>query len=1217
MRTRLISTLAVVLGALLPVCVAHAQPAGAFNPARMIVAEHDGSAVLTIVRTGNLSLASSVIYSTGPEPNSAAPASAGTDYTPISGTLTFLGGEASKTITVPILDDAIFEYDETFLVKLSGPINLALATDQATVTILNDDSPSVLQFSSGAYNISEGAGPVGATLVRTGNTAVTSTVQFSTTSCGYYCAQATVGLDYQPTAGTITFAPGETAKTITVPIFDDVLTETNESFSIALSNPTNAIFQGYSSPATTVTIIDDEPASFVAFSPSSYVVPESAGSAVLTVMRSGSLSQAATVTYETQSNNYYGATAGADFSVVAGTLTFLPNEVTKTIAVPILDDTIPEGSESLYVSLLAATNAVLSSPSAIVTINDDDGSTLGFGPSFYTVAENAGSVTLNLIRSGAATATVVVAYTTASGTAGAGTDFTTTSGTVTFGPGETLKTIAVPILDDSVSEPAETFYVTFSSTSNGTTGTSTVTILDDEPAIRLSFASAQYSVIENQGGVTIDVVRSGPTTGTASVSYSTYYDYYSSPGPTAYANSDYLPVSGILTFGPGVASLPITIPIIDDSLIESDETFLISLQGALGGTIGQSPNTVVTIRDDDAKSVFSFSPAKPFAMENDGNAIVALARSTPNGRIETVTWSAHAGGDVEATPGVDFMAVTGTVTFDRNEGAKTLSIPLLDDTLFEPTKTFVVDARIGSIVVASATVTIFDDDKTAQLIIDDVSIEEGDDGIRDAIFTVTLTSPLTTPLDVRLSTVEGTASAGSDYKALNETMHFGTGETARKVYVQILGDRLPEGDETFTVVLQGCDTCNGFPMVARGTGTCTIRNDDVGVSIADAAVNEGSGGTSTMMFALSLNQPQSLPVTVDYQTFNGTATSGSDYQSLSGSVVFAPGQTSRTIEVTINGDLVSESDETFFVRLTNASGAPLGRAEAIGTIRNDDEAIAATSGIEFALVSGRSLKLDLYLPNDGHGRYPVILWIPGDNWAAGSRSNPIALREVTRGFAVISMDYRFSDVAKFPAQINDVKAAVRWLRANAARYNLDPSRIVIWGAGAGGHLAALAGTGGDVDALDDPSEGNPAYSSRVEAVIDWSGPADLSQLQADALSCSTTNHNSSGSWESILLGCSLQLCTAKAASADPTTYASSDDPPILLMHGAADCDVSPAQSRAFDRALRAAHVDSTLRIIEGAGHDDPFWSSDAAFAEVENFLAAKLKGNARVRATKH
>ena len=154
----------------------------------------------------------------------------------------------------------------------------------------------------------------------------------------------------------------------------------------------------------------------------------------------------------------------------------------------------------------------------------------------------------------------------------------------------------------------------------------------------------------------------------------------------------------------------------------------------------------------------------------------------------------------------------------------------------------------------------------------------------------------------------------------------------------------------------------------------------------------------------------------------------------------------------------------------------------------------ALRDIEYARVGNKSLKLDLYVP-DGAGPFPVIVWVHGGGWTSGdkalSASGP-QVRQTARGYAVASINYRFSQEAKFPAQIEDCKAAVRWLRAHAAEHNLDPARIAVWGDSAGGHLASLMGASGGASDLEG-DEGNLDYSSRVEAVVDWFGPSTCSK----------------------------------------------------------------------------------------------------------------------------
>ena len=268
--------------------------------------------------------------------------------------------------------------------------------------------------------------------------------------------------------------------------------------------------------------------------------------------------------------------------------------------------------------------------------------------------------------------------------------------------------------------------------------------------------------------------------------------------------------------------------------------------------------------------------------------------------------------------------------------------------------------------------------------------------------------------------------------------------------------------------------------------------------------------------------------------------------------------------------------------------AILGVAQIVNASRVPEiRALQTFRDIEYARVGNDALELDLYLP-EGTGPFPLIIWIHGGGWASGDKDlspNGPQMRQTTRGYAVASIDYRLSHQAKFPAQIEDCKAAVRWLRAHSAEYNLDSSRVAAWGASAGGHLAALLGTSGAVGALEG-SEGNPGFSSRVDAVVDWFGPTDLLKLSADSLPfpCNLIDHDSPFSPESLLMGCAIQTCPNKTELANPIRYVSADDPPFLIMHGERDCLVGPPQSRRLRDALAIVGAKVTLKVIEGAGH---------------------------------
>jgi acetyl esterase/lipase len=247
----------------------------------------------------------------------------------------------------------------------------------------------------------------------------------------------------------------------------------------------------------------------------------------------------------------------------------------------------------------------------------------------------------------------------------------------------------------------------------------------------------------------------------------------------------------------------------------------------------------------------------------------------------------------------------------------------------------------------------------------------------------------------------------------------------------------------------------------------------------------------------------------------------------------------------------------------------------------------------------RRLALDLYTPA-GTPPFPVVVWIHGGSWVSGVRDifpgHP-ALRLRDRGYAVATIDYRLVPEGFFPAQSHDCKAALRWLRGNADRYGLDRNRIAAWGASAGGHLAALLGTGGGLAALEDLSQGHPGESSRVQAVVDWFGPADY--RLADAQQQLTA---------ALLLGCPIALCPDKAALASPVSHVDGADPPFLIQHGTADRVVPIDHSESLHGELLAAAVRSTLTRLDGAGHATAEFLTAENLARIDAFLDAELRG---------
>ena len=246
-------------------------------------------------------------------------------------------------------------------------------------------------------------------------------------------------------------------------------------------------------------------------------------------------------------------------------------------------------------------------------------------------------------------------------------------------------------------------------------------------------------------------------------------------------------------------------------------------------------------------------------------------------------------------------------------------------------------------------------------------------------------------------------------------------------------------------------------------------------------------------------------------------------------------------------------------------------------------------------------KLDLYVPNTGEN-LPLIIWIHGGAWRGGDKKHHVRMEYLKAGYAGASLNYRLSQHAIFPAQIEDVKAAVRWLRANAETYRLDPNRFAAWGSSAGGHLVAMLGTAGDVDKFEVGE--NLEVSSRVQAVVDYFGPTDFLQMDAQSLPDGLV-HDAPDSPESQLVGGPIQEHKDRVAKANPITYVSEDDSPFLIIHGDRDKLVPYQQSVLLKDALEKAGVPVTFYKVEGGGHG---WFRDPKVPELTKaFLEQHLK----------
>lgn len=269
--------------------------------------------------------------------------------------------------------------------------------------------------------------------------------------------------------------------------------------------------------------------------------------------------------------------------------------------------------------------------------------------------------------------------------------------------------------------------------------------------------------------------------------------------------------------------------------------------------------------------------------------------------------------------------------------------------------------------------------------------------------------------------------------------------------------------------------------------------------------------------------------------------------------------------------------------------------------------------LPYANVSN-SQKLDIYLPDEGAGPFPVIVSIHGGAFMMGDKGDQQVvpmLQGVKKGYAVISVNYRLSGEALFPKNIQDIKAAIRWIKANAGKYKLDPTRIAAWGGSAGGNLSALAGTSGGVRELEDLTLGNPAISSDIQAVVDWFGPIDFLTMDGQFIKSGKgkPDHGLPDSPESRVLGGKISDIPESVKAANPTTYISKNDPPFFIEHGQDDQLVPAEQSINFADDLKEliGKEKVTLVLLDDTRHGGPQFETAENLNKVFEFLYKYLK----------
>ncbi|MBT22806.1 MAG: hypothetical protein CMD62_00835 [Gammaproteobacteria bacterium] len=903
----------------------------------------------------------------------------GNDYTLASGTLTISAGATSGTITIAsIVDDSIDEADETVILTLSNPSNATLGSDSIhTYTITDNESTPTVDFNTTSSSGAESVSSKAITVDLSGPSSETVTVDYAVTGTA-----TGSGTDYTLVNGTLSITAGTTTSTITIAnIVDDAADETDETVIVTLSSPSNATLG--SDKVHTYTITDDDNEPTIDFNTASSTGAEDISSVAITVDLSAASSNDITVNYAVTGT---ATGSGTDYTLADGTLTISAGATSGAITIAgIVDDTSVEGNETVILTLSGPSNATLGSDSVhTYTISDNDGTpTVAFSSSSSSDSESVSSRSVEIVLPFASESDIEVDYDVTGGTAGSGSDYTFSSGTLTIINGATTGTITITdIINDLLDEIDETIIITLSNPVNATLGSDvvhTLIISDDDspPVIDFNLISSSGDEATSSKAITVDL---------SAVSSQNVTVDYTVTGTATGSGTDYTLANGTLTISAGESSGTITIgSITDDSISEADETIIVTLSNPSNATLGSDAVHTYSIVDNDTIPMIDFNATSSNGNESLSSAGLTIDLSAASGQNITVDYAVTG---TATGLGTDFTLANGTVTINAGETSGSITIAdIIDDSLKEVDETVIVtlsnpsNATLGSDSVH--TYTIIDND-TPPVVNFKATSSNGDESVSSKVITVNLSAASSQNITVDYA-VSGTATgSGTDYTLANGTLTINAGSTSGIITIgNIVDDSLDEVDETIIVTLSSPSNAT---LGNNNVHTYVINDNENAPSIGFNLISSSNDeSVASQSIDVNLSSVSSKNITVNYSA-TGTATgSGTDYNLANGTLTINPGEVNGTITITdIVDDSLDEANETVIITLSSPTNASLGtdivhtytindndNAPAIGfnitSSKSDEPSPPINITVDVSQISGREISVDYQLTGTASG----------------------------------------------------------------------------------------------------------------------------------------------------------------------------------------------------------------------------------------------------------
>ncbi len=888
----------------------------------------------------------------------------GVDYSLSTANVTIAAGSTTGTVTVNVVNDTLAEAEETVTLAMGTPIGASAGTPASfELSIVDDDAPTA-SFTAGAVTVPEGAGTVTATVQLSAASTQNITVPFTVSGT------ATSTSDYAVSASPITILAGATVGTATITVVDDGAVEADETVVLTMGTPVGA--RSGATAAYTLTIQDNDTTQpTVSFTSSGQTVLESAGTITVTAQLSAVSAQNVTVPFVASGT----ATSTTDYTVTASPLTILAGQLTATATVTVVDDAAAESTETVILTMGTPTNAlagVTTTHTLSVVDNDSPTPTVAFVASTDAVGESVGSYQITLQLS-AATATAVTVPLSPTGTAASPADYSLTTASVTIPAGQTTATTTVTVIDDATVESTETIVLTIGTPTGATVGATnvfTLSIADNDGGVPIVQLTTDAQTVSEAVGTVSVTARLSATSATAvTVPFSV-------GGSATGGGTDYSITASPLTIAAGQTTASATITVVDDALVESSETIVVSLGVPTGASLGAFTDQTVTVTDNDFVPSVTFTSASESAAESAGTVTLTLQLSGASQSATTVPFTV--GG---TATGTDYTIAASPVTIAAGQTTSTVVITLLGDALHELDETVVTSlgtptgATLGA--TPTNTLTISDDDA-----IPNVDWSVGSATVVEDVGTVTVTVTMTGPASVPIYIpfTEGgdvEEGANSDYLLADTYVTIPAGQTTGSVVITVEDDAEDEADEEDLALTMGTATdvmptgnLMGPPpssqpppvyLVAMQHGASAVYRSAAptirtltGIQLAGAVFtlrvldNDGppsvafttSTGTvaenaGTLTVTAQLSRTSGRIVTVPL-TVGGTASAG-DYTLSATSVTIAARATTGTVVVTGVNDVALDPDETVVLTIGTPTNATLGAPATMTVTITDDE----------------------------------------------------------------------------------------------------------------------------------------------------------------------------------------------------------------------------------------------------------------------------------------